>query len=104
MDNNDKIMTTICFCKRANKLILGFDLVKKSMQTGTAELIVVASDLSVKTLKEVKYLASQFETEVLSINSTLDELWYLLGKRAGVIAITDYNFSQKIIEQSENSL
>lgn len=96
----DKIIQTISLCKRAGKLVLGFDVVKKSMQDGSAELVLVASDLSEKTLKEVKYLTSQFEIPVVTIKQTLDELWYILGKRAGVMSITDYKLSQKIIDEN----
>lgn len=88
-------------CKRASLLIMGFDVVKKSMQDGSAELIIVASDLSPKTLKEVIYLSSQFEIEVLTIKQTLDELWYILGKRAGVLSITDYKLSKKILAEAK---
>lgn len=92
----DKIIQMISMCKRAGKIQLGFDVVKKAMQDGSAELVIVSSDLSPKTLKETAYLTSQFDIPLVTINYTLDELWYILGKRAGVIAVTDYSLAEKI--------
>ncbi|WMJ23009.1 ribosomal L7Ae/L30e/S12e/Gadd45 family protein [Paludicola sp. MB14-C6] len=92
----NKIAQDLSLCKRAGKLILGFDVVKKSMQDGSAELIVLAKDLSPKTRKETIYLSEQFEIPLLTTDLTLDELWYLLGKRVGVISVIDYGLSEKI--------
>lgn len=77
---------------------MGFDLVKKAMQDGSAELVIMSRDLSEKTKKEVLYLTEQLETEHVDIPETLDELWYIIGKRAGVMAITDYALAKKIID------
>lgn len=99
----DKVIQTLSMCKRAGKLQLGFDVAKKAMQDGSAELIVVSSDLSPKTLKEVVYLTGQFELPMVTINQTLDELWYIIGKRAGVIAVTDYSLAKKIIANSQTT-
>ncbi len=94
----DKFVQTLTLCKRANKLVIGFDCVKRVARLGTAEVIITAADLSEKTLKEVKFLANEMEIPLVSIDKTLDELWYIIGKRAGVMAITDYKLAQKICE------
>lgn len=94
---NEKLISTITFCKRLGKLVLGFDLVKTAMQQGTAYLVMISTDLSPKTKKEIMYLATELETQTLEIDITLDELWYLIGKRAGVIAVCDEGFAEKIL-------
>lgn len=99
------MISAITFCKRVGKLVLGFDLVKKSMQTGEAEVILLAKDLSEKTKKEVGYLSKELEVPLYVTDFTLDEFWYLVQKRAGVIAVTDPVFSQKITSllEADNS-
>lgn len=87
--NKLKQQNSITLCKRAGKLTVGFDLVKSAMQTGEAELVVIAADISPKTKKEVLFLAENYEYEVVDTMLTMDELWYCIGKRAGVLAITD---------------
>jgi ribosomal protein L7Ae-like RNA K-turn-binding protein len=91
-----KLIDTVTFCKRIGKLVIGFDLVKKAMSTGEAQLVLLSEDLSDKTKKEAEYLCRTFEMPWLMIPLTLDELWYLIGKRAGVLAVTDVVFAEKI--------
>lgn len=91
-----KLIDTITFCKRLGKLTLGFDLVKNAMMTGEAVLVLLAKDLSPKTKKEVAYLCEQMEVPLAETEITLDEFWYLIGKRAGVIAVTEEGFAEKI--------
>lgn len=91
-----KITQDITLAKRANKLIMGFDVVKESLQNKTGKLLVVSEDVSEKTRKEVLYLSQKYETEIIFIELTLDELWYLVGKRVGVMCINDDGFANKI--------
>ena len=92
-----KLIDTITFCKRLGKLTIGFDVVKTAVQTGEAQVVLLAADLSPKTQKEVEYLCGIFEIPFRRTEITLDEYWYLIGKRAGVIAVTEEGFANKII-------
>lgn len=93
----DKVVQDIALCKRAGKLILGFDVVKKSLLDKTGKLIVIANDISPKTLKEVEFLSMKFGVKHVTLQATLDELWYILGKRVGVMSVIDKSFSDKIL-------
>ncbi len=84
-----KERNSITLCKRAGKLVVGFDLCKAAMQAGTAALVILASDISEKTRKEVLFLAEQHDCGVAGTALTMDELWYCIGKRSGVLAISD---------------
>lgn len=92
----NKVIQDISLCKRAGKIIMGFDVVKESLINQTAELLVVANDVSPKTMKEVNFLSTKYGVELIVIEATLDELWYILGKRVGVLAITDKGLGEKI--------
>lgn len=94
----DKLIQDITLCKRAGKLVMGFDLVKDAMQKGNAIIVLTACDLSEKTLKEITYLTSQLEVEMLPLPYTLDDLWYAVGKRAGVLCIIDEGLSEKLLK------
>lgn len=106
LQHREKLIQSITWCKRIAKLVLGFDLVKNAMQMGTAEVVLLASDLSPKTAKELRYLADQLEYQPLVTPLTMDEYWYLIGKRVGVIAVTDPVFAEKIetLLAEQNSL
>ena len=53
----DKVISALSLSKKAGKLILGFDVVKESVQNKTAKLVVLASDVSFKTKKVRKKIS-----------------------------------------------
>lgn len=83
-------------CKRAGKLIVGFDVCKQSMIDNEAQIILTASDISSKTLKEVVFLTDKYNIPHKQIDIEIGQLWYLIGKRAGVISILDDGFAKSI--------
>ncbi|MDD6237583.1 MAG: ribosomal L7Ae/L30e/S12e/Gadd45 family protein [Clostridiales bacterium] len=92
----DKVISALSLSKKAGKLILGFDVVKESVQNRTAKLIVLASDVSFKTKKEMDFICTNHGVKRIVIPLKMDEIWYVLGKRAGVIAITDEGLANKM--------
>lgn len=92
----DKVISALSLSKKAGKLILGFDVVKESVQNRMAKLIVLASDVSFKTKKEMDFICTNHGVKRIVIPLKMDEIWYVLGKRAGVIAITDDGFANMI--------
>lgn len=92
----EKITQDITLAKRAGKLIMGFDVVKDTLQNKTCKLLVISEDVSEKTRKEVLFLANKYEMDIVFIDLTLDELWYLVGKRVGVMCLADDGFANKI--------
>ncbi len=93
--NND--ISTITFCKRINKLILGFDLVKLGIQENSVHVVVLAKDLSDKTIKEVLFLCDKYTVPYKKVDISMTELEYIIGKRVGVMAITEESFAKKLL-------
>lgn len=88
---NDKVVSLISLCRKAGKLVPGFDPVAQSIQDGKAVLILLAVDLSPKTRSEVAYTISKGRKplQIIDLPYTMDELSVVLGRRSGVLAITD---------------
>lgn len=103
MNNKDRILSLISLSKKAGKLVLGFDVTKKELLKGTTDTVFVCSDLSSKTLKEVNYICGDMEVEVKQLPIILDEIWYEVGKRSGVICITENGLSKKVSELLSNA-
>ena len=93
---DSSLLRTMSLCKRAGRLILGFDMVKQAVMDGRAQLVVTASDLSDKTLKEIGRICEEWEAPVRQVPSTMDQLWMELNKRVGVAAIADQGFADKL--------
>ena len=98
-----KLIETVTLCKRIGALEIGFDQMKEAVQNNKVFLVVLASDISSKTEKEVAYVCNNAQVVLRKINLTLDEFWYLIGKRAGVIAITNKSFAEKLLTMIEQS-
>lgn len=95
--SNKKLEASVSMAKRAGKLLLGFDVVKEAMEEKKLQIILLAKDVSPKTQKEVEFFAGKGNIKAYKIPVTMDELWYLVGKRSGVIGVSDIGFSSMII-------
>ncbi len=89
-------------CRRAGKLVLGMDEVKNACKGGRAFGVLAASDVSAKTLKEIKYVCAMESVKLYGTGMTMDEIGSCLGKCFGILAVTDSGFmrsmAKKLIE------
>ena len=89
-------MGLITMCRKAGKLVMGMDMVKDACNTGTAKAVFASTDFSTKSLKEVKFFCEKTNKKLFSLDYTMDEMGFCIGKRAGVIAVTDSGFAKSI--------
>lgn len=102
----NNILSLISLCKRAAKLVLGFDRVKESIFNYQAQGVYLARDISAKTKKEVEFLCARDQVPLTCLPCTMEEIENAVGKAAGVLAITDEGLAQKLnqkIAQQENA-
>lgn len=87
----NKILGTIGLCRRAGKLVTGFDAVCEeiSRPKGKAAGILLAGDISPKTEKEVRFFAEKSKKLVIKLPIGLDEIAEVLGRKTGVLAVLD---------------
>ena len=52
--NNQKLFAALSLCKKAGRLVLGFDAVMDSVYRGKARLVLLAGDVSEGTAKRVR--------------------------------------------------
>lgn len=105
MSNKSGILS---MCRKAGKLVMGMDMVKEACNVREAKAVFAASDLSPKSLKEVKYFCNKNNVKLFALDMTMDEVGFGLGKRVGIIAVTDGGFAKscqkdlELIEIDEN--
>lgn len=92
----------LSICRKAGRLVVGFDVVKESIAGGKARLVVLASDVSEKTSEQITFAANRDRVRLLPLRETMDELSVILGRRAGVLSITDKGLAQSIVKAAEN--
>lgn len=102
-----KYLSMLGMARRAGKLSMGHDTAMNSLRNHKANLIIFASDVSERLIKEFNCACEKFypDLQVVRIDETIDEIQFALGYKAGVITVDDNNFSGRIKEliiQEEN--
>lgn len=95
----NRLLSSLGLCRKAGKLVLGFDGVKGAILDGSAQLVLLSSDLSQKTRKEVLFHAQQQHRPVLQTGLTMEEVQSVFRKKCGVFALTDPGFAAMIRKQ-----
>ena len=80
--------------RKAGKLVMGMDMVKDACSVGNAKAVFTAADISEKSLKEVRYTCAKYDVKLYALGMNMDEVALGLGKRVGVVAMTDAGFAK----------
>ena len=88
----NKLLFALSLAKKSGKLVMGFDAVKTAVIHGTAHIVLLAEDLSEKTVKRVNYFCEDL-TEVRNTGLTQFEISQVAGRLTGVLAVTDENLA-----------
>ncbi len=99
---NNRLSGFLGLCRKAGKLVFGFDMTVEAMQKGTANSILLSADCSERTARNIKRIAEDCKTEIYILPLTMDEIGYAVAKRVGVLAVCDSGFSKKIKELLDN--
>lgn len=96
--SKEKLFGLLTICRKAGRMTMGFDSVKESILTGKAKAVFLASDISAKTEKEVRFFAGQKAVPVYPLEASIAEIEFSVGRKAGVIGICDEGFAKKMAE------
>ena len=77
--SQNKLLSLLGIARRAGRLSLGNDPALEAMRNGQTCVILVANDLSKRTLKGVCFAAEEAHIDVLTMNETMDEIGAALG-------------------------
>ena len=101
---NEKLSGFLGLARKAGKLVFGFDMTADAIRKGTADKVLLSSDCSERTARNIKRIAEENGTEVLILPLTMDEIGYAVAKRVGVFSVCDSGFSKKIKELLESGM
>ena len=97
-ETDKKLFGLLTMCRRAGKAALGFDAAKDAAVKHRADLILLSSDISAKTGREIGYYAEKNGIATIRTGLTMNEFDVGLGKKTGIIAICDKGFAKKTAE------
>lgn len=90
------IINLLTICRKAGKLVMGFDASKEALQSAKVHLIILASDISPKTEKEINFFSEKARVKVLKSNQCIEEFYIGIGKKVGILSICDEGFAKKL--------
>lgn len=93
---NDKALSLLGLARRAGKLSLGFDPVVESVKTGQSRLILITSDISPKTKKELEFFLRDSEVQLHSIPVDVVSMGNAVGRAAKIISVNDEGFANSV--------
>ena len=95
---SDRITGLLGLCRRAGKLTIGFDATVAAVKKRTARLVLLSSDVSPKTAKELRFFAEEGGIPVRDLPLTKEACGRALGlqKAVGALGITDAGFAKTL--------
>lgn len=100
-------IATLGLVLKSGNMVFGFDSVKEEIQKPdtAAAGILLSSDLSAKTKKEVEFLRDKFcpELEILQTQWDMEQIGKVVGKKTGIIAVTDTGFWKSLTKQQKGN-
>lgn len=94
---NNKVLSYLGLARKAGNLAIGFAASKEACLKGTAKFVAVASDISEKSHKEIKYFSGG-KIPVERIDNTILEVSKAIGIKAGIVAICDEGFAKQLVK------
>lgn len=99
----DKILTLLGFAAKAGKLSYGQAAVTDAIYGGRSNLIVVGSDLSEKSKKEIRFHAAKKQIPVIVFTvCDMETLGRSVGRGCGVVSVNDRSFAEAVFKASES--
>lgn len=96
--NSNPLLSFLGLCRRAGKMTLGSDIVVDSIMSGESVLVLLASDISLNTEKQIKRNAQLSNVRLIKLKENKEEVSHAVGKFSAVISINDSGFAKKIIQ------
>lgn len=95
---SQKAIALLGFARKAGKLAVGTAATTDAIKRGKAFLAIVASDISEKSAKEIRFLCDKHNTVFSKPQLTTYDITAAIGTKAGIIALLDEGFAKSIAE------
>lgn len=94
----DKVLTLLGFAAKAVKLSYGMDASIASAAAGRARLIVIASDISAKSRKEIIFHSEKYTVKTLELDGfNIETVSKAVGRKCGIVSVNDQGFADALL-------
>lgn len=95
----DKVLTLLGFAAKAGRLSYGFEASMGALKAGRSQLILVAEDISAKSLKETVYFAEKFGVRhALLKGIDIKTVSDAVGRKCGILSVSEKGFAEGILK------
>ena len=93
-----KLLFMLGLCRKAGSLVIGTDLVTKSLPSKKIKLVIYTSDASANTEKRITDKCKFYGVECIKAQNSSEEISSAIGKKSSVcvLGVTDINFSNEL--------
>ena len=109
---NEPFLNMLGIARRAGKLSIGFEMTSQAIRDGKARLIVAASDLTLKTEKELRYLLDHGPSQktgspseggtapkMVRVPYDMKCISHAIGTKAGVLSVDDDGLAGAVLKR-----
>lgn len=103
---NNKLCGLLGIARRSGHILIGFDAVRAALLADKTQLILLASDCSPKTEKELRFAAEGKTCPVVKVEANKNAFTAALGmqKPVAVIATDDRGFATAMIKYTKEDV
>lgn len=94
-----KILSLLGFASKAGKLSFGTHATEWAISSGKAKLVLAANDISERSVKELKFKASDKIPVKVLLEIDIDTLSKKVGKSCGIVAVNDDGFASALLNE-----
>lgn len=93
---NNRALSMLGIAKKASKIAIGYDPVIEAIMKGNVVLVLFSSDISPKSAKGITLAAEYDGIPVVTTQFTMEEIGFAIGKRSGILGLTDLGIANKL--------
>lgn len=95
-----KILTLLGFATKAGKLSFGAAACESALYSGKAKLVLVCSDISAKTKKEMTFHSDKCNIKCMVLDDIdIITLSDAVGRKCGVLSVNDSSFAETLTKE-----
>ena len=95
-----QLLGLVTICRKAGKLICGFDPVGDAVKAGKAACVLLTRDASPRTVKEARFRWAE-QVSVLDTPLTMEQLEQCFHRKVAVMAVCDGGFARRFVQLLE---
>ncbi len=94
---NDKLATLLGFAQKSNNIVAGNEMVSKAIDKGTVKMVLIGTDVSAKSVKNLKNKCDRLNVPYYEILTIFAQSRAIGKSNRTVIGIIDDGFATNII-------